>query len=156
MKKVAKKKARGKLAVKRAPGRPTRFSEKVLADICAELAKGTPMAVICRAEKMPAVRTVSDWVAMDKKVSASIARAREEGFDALAAECLEIADETSHDTISDDFGDKPNHEWITRSRLRIDTRLKLLSKWDPKRYGDKLDLEVKGDAVVKVVIGGDA
>lgn len=156
MKKTAKKKAKGKAAEKRAPGRPTKFSEKVLGEICAELAKGTPMAVICRAENMPAVRTVSDWAARDKEVSACIARAREEGFDALAAECLEIADNTDKDTISDDFGDKPNHEWITRSRLRIETRLKLLSKWDPKRYGEKVDLEVKGDAVVKVVIGGDA
>jgi hypothetical protein len=28
-------------------------------------------------------------------------------------------------------------EWISRSRLRVETRLKLLAKWDPKRYGDK-------------------
>jgi hypothetical protein len=28
--------------------------------------------------------------------------------------------------------------------LRIETRLKLLAKWDPKRYGERLHSEVTG------------
>lgn len=114
------------------------------------------MAKICRDDKMPSVSTVAEWAAKDKGFSGSIARAREEGFDAIALECLEIADEKSKDTIVTDFGEKPNSEWIARSKLRIETRLKLLSKWDPKRYGEKVDLEIKSDALVRVVIGGDA
>ncbi len=91
---------------------------------------------------MPAVRTVSDWKLKHEDFSADFARAREEGFDALAAQCLEIADETSHDTIMVGSGDNEreaaNTEWISRSKLRVETRLKLLAKWDPKRYGEKL------------------
>jgi hypothetical protein len=34
-----------------------------------------------------------------------------------------------------------------------DTRLKLLSKWDPTRYGDKLEVE-KPEVTLQVVIGG--
>jgi hypothetical protein len=34
--------------------------------------------------------------------------------------------------------------WIVsmckRSKLRIETRLKLLAKWNPKKWGDKLEL----------------
>jgi hypothetical protein len=69
------------------------------------------------------------------------ARAREEGFDTIAADCLHIADNTAQDTISSERGDVANSEWIARSRLRVDTRLKLLAKWDPKRYGDLLKLD---------------
>ena len=32
---------------------------------------------------------------------------------------------------------------IARARLRIDTRLKLVAKWNPKKYGDKLDLTTR-------------
>ena len=93
---------------------------------------------------MPSVATVGNWKAADEVLSSAIARAREEGFDAIALQCLEIADETSRDTVITDTGERANSEWISRSKLRVETRLKLLAKWDPKRYGDKL--QVGGDA----------
>jgi hypothetical protein len=78
--------------------------------------------------------------------AADIARAREVGFDAIALEALAIADASEHDTKvvgrGEDFErEVPNHEWISRSKLRVETRLKLLAKWDPKRYGDKIQQE---------------
>lgn len=70
------------------------------------------------------------------------ARAREDGFDRIALDAMDIADETARDTIkADDGREVPNNEWISRSRLRVDTRLKLLAKWDPKRYGDATTLK---------------
>lgn len=105
---------------------------------------------------MPAVRTVSDWKAANTKFSADFACAREDGFDAIAQECLAIADEKSNDDKMTENGViVANSEWITRSRLRVETRLKLLSKWS-KRYSDKLEFDatIKGD--VHVVIGGNA
>lgn len=93
---------------------------------------------------MPAWRTVYRWKAEDATFSARIAGAREAGFDAIAEECLDIADDTSRDTLTDDNGDRANTEWISRSKLKIETRLKLLAKWDPKRYGDKIQQEHSG------------
>lgn len=120
-------------------GRPSKYSEKLIAAICERIGNGEPLASICRDENMPSVTTVWQWEKDKPGVSESIARAREIGFDALAAECLDIADNTAGDTIRDPEtgGERPNSEWITRSRLRVETRLKLLAKWDPKRYGDK-------------------
>ena len=140
---------------KKPPGRPSRFTDAVFEEICIRLSKGEPMAKICRDERMPAVSTVTLWMEKNKMVSGSIARARVEGFDALAAECLEIADETSNDVLVMETGDRPNTEYIQRSKLRIETRLKLLSKWDPKRYGDKLDVEHSGSVEIEVSIGGE-
>ena len=105
---------------------------------------------------MPAVRTVSDWKANHENFAADFARAREEGFDAIAEDCLKIADNTENDDKHTESGVVPNSEWITRSRLRVETRLKLLAKWSPKRYGDKLEVEATVSGNISVTIGGDA
>lgn len=127
-----------KAAPKKPQGRQSTFTQAAAAEICKRLSKGEPLAVICRDEHMPGLRTVSDWRAVNADFAAAIAGAREDGFDQIAADCLAIADETAHDTIIGESGERPNTEWITRSKLRIETRLKLLAKWDPKRYGDKM------------------
>ena len=68
-------------------------------------------------------------------------RAREKGEEAIAAECLDIADDTSQDMIDTAYGPRLNTEHVQRSKLRIETRLKLLAKWNPKKWGDKLDVD---------------
>lgn len=119
-------------------GRPSDYTDEIAEEICERISTGEPLAQICRDDHMPALRTVYDWRDARENFSANIARAREVGFDVIASDCLAIADETSNDTKIGTNGDaQPNSEWITRSRLRVDTRLKLLAKWDPKRYGDK-------------------
>lgn len=135
-------------------GRPSSYTQKVADEIVERLAEGEPLRQICRDERMPSWRTVYDWKSADAGFSARIAGAREAGFDAIAEECLEIADDTSRDTLTDDNGDRANTEWISRSKLKIDTRLKLLSKWDPARYGDKLQQEHtgKGGGPLQIVL----
>lgn len=140
-------------ADKKPPGRPSKFTEVLAREICERLSKGEPLAWICRDEKMPAVRTVSDWKEAHPEFSAAFARARDEGFDAIAAECLQIADATEHDTVMVGQGEHEreaaNTEWISRSKLRVETRLKLLAKWDPKRYGERIHNEHSGEIGLK-------
>ena len=136
-------KAPKKASTKKLPrGGQTTFTQEKADLICAKLSEGIPLAEICRGEEMPAVRTVSDWKVDRPEFAAAFARAREDGFDAIAAECLRIADDTSGDTKivgNDDYErEAANTEWIARSKLRVETRLKLLAKWDPKRYGERL------------------
>lgn len=109
-----------------------------IAKVLAGLREGTPLTIICSEAGMPCDDTVRDWAEEDAALGRDIARARETGFDRIALDALEIADETARDTVKGADGrEAPNSEWITRSRLRVDTRLKLLAKWDPKRYGDR-------------------
>ena len=130
-------------------GRPSLYTPELIEAIAERLSNGEPMAAICRDEGMPAYRTVKDWMDSKPEVSAAIACAREEGFDAIAASTLEIADDSRNDYIEQlaDAGDeraaeaRANSEHIQRSKLRIETRLKLLAKWDPKRYGERIALE---------------
>jgi hypothetical protein len=130
-------------------GRKSTFNEKDAAEIVDRLGRGEPLAVICRDDWLPAYRTVYDWVAAHADFAANIAGAREAGFDVIAAECLEIAEDGSRDYAERERPDGTKYEafdseHVQRSRLRIDTRLKLLAKWDPRRYGDKVSI-VGGD-----------
>lgn len=105
--------------------------------VLAEIAEGIPLRQIARTQGFGK----SSWYRLmeaDPDIAGRFARARIEGFDAIAEECLDIADETTNDTRKTaDGNDVANSEWISRSKLRVETRLKLLAKWDPKRYGDK-------------------
>ncbi len=112
-------------------------------EVLRRLSEGEPLAVICRSdpERFPTPMSWGNWVDADQDLAIAYRRAREVGFDAIAADCLNIADDTSNDTklvgADDNEREAANAEWISRSRLRVETRLKLLAKWDPKRYGDK-------------------
>jgi hypothetical protein len=119
------------------------YTEELAEQILDRLSDGEPLAQICRDEGMPGLRTVYDWRDADEAFAARFARAREAGFDMIAMDVLHIADDNSKDTrfvggTGDEEGrEAPDHDWISRSKLRAEMRLKLLAKWDPKRYGDK-------------------
>lgn len=119
-------------------GRKSTFNAKDAKEIISRLSKGEPLTVICADDWLPTDETVRNWAKADEEFALAIARAREAGFDQIALDALAIADEVANDTIKSDGVDRPNAEWISRSRLRVETRLKLLAKWDPKRYGDKV------------------
>lgn len=130
-------------------GRPSTYTSQLAEEICERLSKGEPLAQICRDDHMPAVRTVSDWKDANKSFSADFVRAREDGFDAIAADCLDIAEDGSNDYAMKKNADGSeyeafNSEHVQRSRLRIETRLKLLAKWSPKKYGERVEIEHSG------------
>ena len=116
--------------------------------ICAQIADGMPLRVICRQEGMPAWRTVYQWIEADPEFAARMEKARLLGYDAIAEEALEIADDGRNDWMEregdDGDGYKLNGEHVQRSKLRIETRLKLLAKWHPKKYGEKVTQEHTG------------
>src|SRR5258706_80370 len=73
------------------------------------------------------------------------ARAREEQADKLFREIIEIADDKSGDCITTSDG-KPivDHENIQRSRLRVDARKWAAARLAPRKYGDRVEHDVKG------------
>jgi hypothetical protein len=108
--------------------------------ICDAIAQGRSLMDICREINVPD-STVDSWILRDTKFGTRYAYARSKRFDRITEECLTIADDRSQDDIIDHQGfRRPNKEWIARSRVKIDTRLRLLALWDPKKYGAKLEL----------------
>lgn len=127
--------------VKREPKLTSACTEANLEIICSKLEKGVPLEVICRNnESLPSTRSICDWSDVDPVVASAIARARDIGFDALAVEALCIADTPERGiirTINADGSEETREEdMLGHRKLRVETRLKLLAKWCPKRYGD--------------------
>ena len=154
---VAKKTAKQatKIATARARGGQSTFSDDKAAEICERLSKGEPLEAICRDEGMPCASTVGNWRAANAEFAGQFARARQAGYDCIAADCLRIADEVqigeeveeTDAVVSDDgkvitpAGRKVKRsDAVQRAKLRIETRLKLLACWDPSKYGSKLAL----------------
>jgi hypothetical protein len=108
--------------------------------ICERLAAGEPLAVICRDIGIPR-RTVNQWRQDDKEIAILFDEARDDGYDVIAQDCIAIADDGRRDYTQDEDGRAAvDHDHIQRAKLRVDTRLKLLAKWDKRRYGDQVAL----------------
>jgi hypothetical protein len=121
--------------------------ERIVKHILAELSGGRAVSRILREDAgMPAASLFWQWHFTDETLQEKVARARENGVEAIMDETLEIADNTSNDTIRNEAGvDQANTEWITRSRLRVDTRHKYAQMIAPRKYGPKLDLTSGGE-----------
>jgi len=161
---AAKPKAKGKVAspakTPQKTGRPSKYDPEIARVICEELSEGIPLRKICRDnEGFPAWRTVYDWMAKDDALgergvglSASITRARDIGYDALAEECLIIADTPQFgqvQTMTDKGSSTTIEDMLGHRKLQIETRLKLLAKFHPTKYGDRVAIEgVKGGAPI--------
>jgi hypothetical protein len=125
-------------------GRPASFTPAIATEIIERLSKGEPLAVMCREEHLPNRSTVSGWCMDRPEFAAQYALAREVGFDAIACRVREIA-----------RGQGESTKDVQRDKLIIETDLKLLAKWDPKRYGDRIDLNAAGVGEIRILVGGD-
>ena len=73
---------------------------------------------------------------------AHVARARET---LMAEDILDIADDSRNDTMTNRHGEEvADTEWIARSKLRVESRFKLLAIMNPKKYGAKVTNEHTG------------
>lgn len=129
-------------ADKRQRGRPSLYTEERAAEILERLSNGEPLAQICRDDGMPAVSTITLWKQTHEGFAEKFARARDDGFDVIAADCLHIADTplegVREETTDDGKTKRVREDMLGHRKLQVETRLKLLAKWDPRRYGDKL------------------
>ena len=117
---------------------------KIEAEILARMSKGEPLARICCDPGMPTSSTWREWCRNDSALEIAHGRARDDGFDLIAAHTLLIADspmEGIEKTIRPDGSvEEKRGDMLGHRKLQIETRLKLLAKWDPRRYGDKLQV----------------
>lgn len=132
------------------------FTEEIFAEICERMANGEGLRKICADPDMPSRSTFLRWVETDTGRQTKYAKAREALMDFYAEDIVTIAWDDSKDTIKrKDKPDLCNHEWIGRSRLKVDTLKFLMAKLHPKRYGDKLPETVE-DRNLKISWENDA
>jgi len=119
-------------------GRPSTYSEELTAKICERIAQGESLHKICAEDGMPAMSSIFLWLTKHPEFSERYAHAREAQAEAHADRIVEIADDTEID---------PNHK-----RIMVDARKWIASKLKPKRYGDKAEVEHKGELGLTVVV----
>lgn len=119
------------------------FDQQDADTICAALSEGHSLASICEAMGILRI-TVYRWAQQDAAFAEAMRMAKELGCHHMADECLAIADDGRNDWMERQGQDGQgaglafNSDHVQRSRLRIDTRMRLIGKWLPKVYGDKL------------------
>lgn len=120
---------------------------------------GMPLAQAARTLGISRAATIYDWMDKSPRFREMMERARDLGADAIAEQILDIADDSDNDYVegTDRWGNPKimlDKEHIQRSKLRAEVRLKLLAKWHPKKYGEKLQVEQK-TATVQIPVTED-
>ena len=127
-------------------GKP--LPESVRDSLIRWLSLGKTLAAWCRENKI-ARRTVYVWIENDERLAGQIKQARDEGFEALAEECLEIVD--TEPEITGNRG--RDAAYVAWQRARVETRLRLLAAWDPKKYHPKFQHQHEGGLTLQVTTG---
>ena len=122
-------------------------SEDVKSRILELVSSGKFVSEVCRMPGMPTPQAVRNWMKGDPEFAKAMEESRLAGCDVLAESCLQIADDGQNDYVVDEDGvSRVDTDHIQRSKLRVWTRLELLKKMHPKKYGDKVDLNHGGQA----------
>jgi hypothetical protein len=134
-------------------GRPSKYTPELATEIVQRLSEGEPLRQICRDDHMPDWRTIYDWMYRNEELSAAIAHARELGQDAIAEDIMREISEDPERILSEGGG-RIDSGYVQLIKARAEIKLKLLAKWNPKKYGDRTVLA--GDAQMPVVVQSEA
>ena len=123
----------------------------VVNEIIEWIAHGNTLRAYCRQKGKPAFTTIYNWLNKYKEFTERFVRAREVGSDMIADSIMEIMNEQP-EMIE---GDNPRIDpaWVALQKAKSDVALKLLSKWFPQRYGDRVGVEAKGDISLTISTG---
>lgn len=139
-------------------GRPSKYTPEIAQEMCNLLSDGIPLREICRKEGFPAWQTVYDWMYRDDEavaagrgvgLSRAIARAREVGQDAIA-EQLWVDINADPERILSEGGGRVDPGYVQWQKAKAEIGLKLLAKWNPKRYGDRVQLAGDAESPIKI------
>jgi hypothetical protein len=123
----------------------TEFSQELADRILDLMAEGNDLTTICKMENMPSQRTVRRWVHLHTEFGEAYGKARVMLADFYLDQAIAIADDAKDDWLTDDKGRmRVDNEAVARSRLRVDTRIRLAEKLAPNKYGVKQQLEHSG------------
>ena len=121
-------------------GRPTIYSKELIERICEQVSNGKSLRAVCRAKDTPSMSTVMVWLGENDEFSEQYRKATEQREDFHFEEMMEIADKVL-----------PESAEVAKAKLQIDTRKWVLSRMNPKKYGDKQQMEHSGDVAVNMI-----
>jgi len=118
--------------------------KEIFNNIFNSIENGNSLRKTLRVINLPA-KTFYEWLEQDEEKSKQYARACELRADILFEEILEIADTTIEGKVieTDESGRTKEKvgDMLGHRRLQIDARKWMLGKLNPKKYGDKLEVD---------------
>ena len=111
---------------KKKMGRPTDYNEDIAKEIFKKISTGRSVHKICQEKGMPSRQTFYRWLGEHEDFRYNYREALALREDYHFDEMLEIADMVEDDNVK-----------IQKAKLMIDTRKWVLSRMNPKKYGDK-------------------
>lgn len=107
------------------------FSQNVFDRICDRMAEGESLIAICKTVGMPNKRTVLRWIEKDDKLRLQYSEAQNLRAEHYFDQIIDIADSKADPQ---------------KTRVQIDARKWVLTRMNPKKYGDRMTNEhVGGD-----------
>ena len=135
-------------------GRPvSKPDPEIVEKVLEHVALGGTLRAFCRQKGMPSYRTLYRWLDKDQEfLSRFTYVSRFLGARAIAEEALALVD-TPPPVIGEGDNARMDNAHVNWMRSRSDLRLKLLSKWYPQEYGDKVGIDAKGDISLTISTG---
>jgi len=123
------------------------YSEELCEEICKRISAGEFLTQICNDDHMPTVSRAIQWKKQHDDFGALYNMAVNDRLDIFEDEVVTIADETENDVKTVKKGNKTvktvDGEVISRSKLRVDVRLKHLRAHRPEKWGEQSTLITK-------------
>lgn len=125
---------------------PAKITPQVIEEVLSRIAQGETLAALGRELGFHP----NNWavrIREDEELAIAYAHARDVGADVIAEDALRIIDEEPLRIVEVDEEGKTSQGRIdsaavTWAKNRAEMRLKLLAKWNPKKYGDKQDVNI--------------
>jgi len=124
-------------------GRPTTYSDDQAIEICNWIAEGKSLAGFCR-DRGIGYSTVMQWLSAHKTFAENYARARLDSGDSEADGVTDIRERMLNGEITPEM-----------ARVAIDAAKWSAGKRQPKKYGEKLDVNATVAGEIRIVVGGD-
>lgn len=116
--------------------------EKVFNSIIKDIEEGQSLRQSLKGKDKPSSQTFYVWLDASEDKSKQYARACNERADKIFEDILTIADDQEGDVYKDEDGKEiTNWNIVQRARLRVDSRKWMLSKLNPKKYSDKIQVD---------------
>lgn len=114
---------------------------------------GASLRSLLKQDWTPDAHTFYEWCDKVENRAQRYMRASRLRAEHMVDEMLEIADQSENDTYINEATGKVKTDWevVGRSTLRVNTRKWILSKLNPQKYGDKIDVTSGGKPVAEKV-----
>jgi hypothetical protein len=118
-------------------GRPKVLTEDDFTEVLEGLMDGLSLTEVCKRPRLPSVKTVLQRVVRERSgFGEAYAQAREVGLLRMEDQLLQLSD----DAGVGEEDPKLANAAVQRARLQIDARKWVMSKQNPRRYGDRVAL----------------